>query len=72
MNINATLLGQVTILFAVLVAFCCYYLSKRTTGHPGLNATIGFLLSMIPPLGLIYLALLTTQYSKKHCRDFSR
>lgn len=59
MNINATLIGEIVAISVFLVVgFLSFYLGKRKTNSPKLTALIGVLLSLIPPLGLIYLGAL--------------
>lgn len=55
MNINATLYGEFIILFALTMGALCYYLGRRKTQSPGWVGGFGALLSVIPPLGLVYL-----------------
>ncbi|MCG9698079.1 hypothetical protein [Shewanella sp. Isolate11] len=59
MNINASLIGQSVIVVMLLIAALSYYLGMKKTGSPKISALIGFLLSIIPILGLIYVALLS-------------
>lgn len=62
MNINGTLIGELIfyslILFVPLVGFLSFYLGKRKTHTPKIAMFIGILLSLIPPLGLIYIVIL--------------
>lgn len=58
MNINATLLGEFIILFALIIGAVCYYLGRRKTQTPVLAGLLGVVLSIIPPFGLIYLVVL--------------
>lgn len=58
MNLNATLLGQVIIVSVLVIGLMSYYLGKRKTTTPKLATLIGIILSFIPPLGIIYLAVL--------------
>ena len=67
MNINATLLGQFIVLFAPLMAVLGYYLGRRATGHPAIAAMIGALLSVVPPLAIIYLVILLLRTKKARC-----
>jgi hypothetical protein len=63
MNISATFIGELIfyffIVFVLVVGFLSFYLGKRKTNSPKLAALIGVLLSLIPPLCLIYLGALT-------------
>ena len=58
MNINATLLGQFILLSVIVISSLSYYLGKRKTQNVKTTTFIGFLLSFIPPLGLIFIAIL--------------
>ncbi|MBE91674.1 MULTISPECIES: hypothetical protein [Idiomarina] len=58
MNINATLLGQVILIFIPIIVILSYYLGKRKTQTPKLATLIGLILAFIPPLALIYVAAL--------------
>ncbi len=58
MNINATLLGEIIFISVIVIGILSYYLGKRKTNTPKMATLIGVLLSIIPPLGLIYLAIL--------------
>ena len=62
MNINATLLGEIifisVIVIVIVTGVLSYYLGKRKTNTPIMATFIGVLLAFIPPLGLIYIAIL--------------
>lgn len=58
MNINATVLGQFIIVFALIMGALCYYLGRRKTQTPVLTGLLGMMLSIIPPFGLVYLVVL--------------
>jgi len=58
LNINATLLGQVILIFIPIIVILSYYLGKRKTQTPKLATLIGLILAFIPPLALIYVAAL--------------
>ncbi|HAS13865.1 MULTISPECIES: hypothetical protein [Idiomarina] len=58
MNFNATLLGQVILIFIPIIVILSYYLGKRKTQTPKLATLIGLILAFIPPLALIYVAAL--------------
>lgn len=59
MNINASLIGQFLVFFVPLMAYFSYYFGKRKTTNAGLITIIGTMLAFIPPLALIYVALLS-------------
>lgn len=58
MNINATLLGEIMIVFILVVGALSYYLGRRKTQTPILVGLLGLVLSIIPPFGLVYLVVL--------------
>ena len=58
MNINATLLGEIMIVFILVVGALSYYLGRRKTQTPILAGLLGLVLSIIPPFGLVYLVVL--------------
>lgn len=58
MNINATLLGEIMIVFILVVGALSYYLGRRKTQTPILAGLLGVVLSIIPPFGLVYLVVL--------------
>lgn len=58
MNINATLLGELIALFALIMGGVCYYLGRRKTQTPVLAGFLGMVLSVIPPFCLVYLVVL--------------
>lgn len=53
-----TLLIEIVFISIVVVAVLSFYLGKRKTNSPKMVTLIGVLLSIFPPLGLIYLAIL--------------
>jgi len=65
MNINATLFGQVIIVFAVLMAAVGYYLGKRKTQSPILTSIIAFIAALVPPLAIIFLIVLVLKNDVK-------
>ncbi|WP_127022905.1 hypothetical protein [Rheinheimera mangrovi] len=58
MNLNATLVGQFIFIFALIMGAVCYYLGRRKTQTPVLASLLGVMLSIIPPLSLVYLVVL--------------
>lgn len=58
MNINATILGQFIFISMIVITGLSFYLGKRKTQNVKTTTFIGFLLSFIPPLGLIFVAVL--------------
>jgi hypothetical protein len=58
MNSNGTVLGELIVLLALIMAGVCYYLGRRKTQTPILAGFLGAVLTLIPPMGLIYLVVL--------------
>ncbi|WP_337879321.1 hypothetical protein [Rheinheimera sp.] len=58
MNINATLVGELLVVFALLLGALSYVLARGKTDNPLAAAVLGGVLGLIPPLGLLYLAAL--------------
>jgi Na+-driven multidrug efflux pump len=58
MNINATILGQFIFISMFVITGLSFYLGKRKTQNVKITTFIGFLLSFMPPLGLIFVAVL--------------
>ena len=58
MNINATLLGQFILISVIVISGLSYYLGKRKTQNVKTTTFIGFLLSFMLTLGLIFVAVL--------------
>ncbi|WP_076537388.1 hypothetical protein [Shewanella sp. UCD-KL21] len=62
MSINATLLGQLLtflwVPFIIFITWMSYKLGKSKTSNPKTISAIGFLLSFMPPLALIFIAVL--------------
>jgi uncharacterized membrane protein YoaK (UPF0700 family) len=58
MNINATLVGQLIVIFALLVGVISYFLGRRKTQSPIMAGVLGAVLSIVPLFGLIYLVVL--------------
>ena len=69
MNINATLIGQIVFLFALLVPFMAYYLGRRKTETPVMCAVIGFFTAFIPPIAIIYLVVLVLKSDIQVAQD---
>lgn len=58
MNVNATLVGQLIVVFALVVGVISYFLGRRKTQSPILAGVLGAVLSIVPLFGLIYLVVL--------------
>lgn len=58
MNVNATLVGQLIVVFALVVGVISYFLGCRKTQSPILAGVLGAVLSIVPLFGLIYLVVL--------------
>lgn len=55
---NATLFGQIVLVFALMMGLVCFVIGRRKTQRPLLTGLVGALLFLMPLLGLIYLWLL--------------
>ena len=53
------ILAIIFLLFLSTVTWLSYYLGQSKTENPKASATIGFMLSFLPPLALIYLIFLS-------------
>jgi len=58
MEINITLLGQIVAVWIVIATVLTFVLAKRKTQTPIIATIIGFVLSFIPPVSMIYLIVL--------------
>ena len=58
MEFNTTLLGQVIAAWIVIATVLTFFLAKRKTQTPIIATVIGFILSFIPPVSMIYLIVL--------------
>ncbi|WP_394129488.1 hypothetical protein [Shewanella maritima] len=58
MNVNATLMGQLLMVFILLNTTVCYFLAKKKSETPKVATLIGFFFSLFPLFGLIYVAVL--------------
>ena len=58
MNINGTIVGQIIAFLALFMLVAGYQLGKRKTQTPSLTAFVGFLTAFIPPVAIIFLAVL--------------
>lgn len=59
MNIDIALVGQFFLLSAIVTMVLCYQLGKRKTQNVKTTLLVGFLLSLTPPLGLLYVDFLS-------------
>lgn len=59
MDINATALGQFIAITVPIIGILSYYLGKRKTTTPVKVTIIGVILACLPPLGLLYVAILS-------------
>ena len=51
MNIDATLVGQLIFVLAIVMAVVGFYLGKRKTQTPFLVSVLGFVSALVPPFG---------------------
>lgn len=58
MDINATFIGQFIFISAIVIGLVSYYLGHRKTQTPVITGLLGFVLGLVPLLGLIYLMVL--------------
>ena len=58
MNINLTILGKFIFISMIVITGLSFYLGKRKTQNVKTTTFIGFLLSFMPPLSLIFVAVL--------------
>lgn len=65
MNINATWIGQIIFVLALLMAALGYYLGKRKTQSPILTSVVAFFSALIPPIALIFLIALVLKNDVK-------
>ncbi|CCQ11891.1 hypothetical protein PALB_27920 [Pseudoalteromonas luteoviolacea B = ATCC 29581] len=65
MNLNATLVGELLLVFAIVMTFIGYFTALKTGRSPFVTALITFFCSLLPPLGLIFIAALITHSPKK-------
>ena len=58
MEINMALLGQLLAVWVVFATVLTYILAKKKTETPMIATMIGFVLSFLPPISIIYLIVL--------------
>lgn len=58
MEISATFAGQFLLICGVVFGIVSYYLGRRKTQTPVLTGVLGFVLSLIPIFGIIYVIVL--------------
>ena len=61
MNINATFLGQIILVFALFMAIAGFYFGKCKTTSPIATSVIAFLTAFLPPLALVFLIVLVSK-----------
>lgn len=61
MDINATFLGQIILVFALFMAIAGFYFGKRKTTSPIATSVIAFLTAFLPPLALVFLIVLVSK-----------
>ncbi|MGO2181223.1 MAG: hypothetical protein ACTH36_02680 [Pseudoalteromonas nigrifaciens] len=76
MSVNITLFGEFIAFFILLLvpifAFIRYKLGKRKSTNPGVIAFVGGCLSLILPLGLIFIAILALKKDLPKKAQFAR
>ncbi|RUO77784.1 hypothetical protein [Idiomarina seosinensis] len=55
MDLNATLIGQLIFVLAIIMAVISYYLGKRKTQTPLVTTIVGLVSAFVPPLAIIFL-----------------
>ncbi len=58
MPVNATLFGQLVLVFALVMGLVCYVIGRHKTQRPLLTGLAGAFLFLVPLFGLIYLWIL--------------
>jgi len=58
MAVNATLLGQLIIVWILIATTITFLLARRKTQTPIIATLLGFLFSFIPPVSMLYLIVL--------------
>jgi len=53
------ILTIIFVFFVSTVTWLSYYLGRTKTENPNITGLIGFFLSFVPPIGLIYLVILS-------------
>ena len=61
MNFTLTQMGSAVFIFMVVIGLISYVLGKRKTTAPIKSALLGFVFSVIPVLGIIYVAYLAAK-----------
>ena len=59
MNIDAATLGQFIAISVPIIGILSFYLGKRKTTMPVKVTIIGVILACLPPIGLLYAAMLS-------------
>lgn len=61
MNFTLTQMGSAVFIFMVVIGLISYVLGKRKTTVPIKSALLGFVFSVIPVLGIIYVVYLAAK-----------
>ena len=64
MSFDSVFVGQFALAFAIISAGLSFVLGKKKTTTPVLCSVVGFLSGLIPPLGIIFLAVLVFKNDK--------
>ena len=64
MNINATVVGQIAVVFIIIMPFLGYYLGKKKTNSPILVSVIAFFTGFIPPFAILFVLFLILKKNK--------
>ncbi len=65
MNINATLFGQIALVWMIIATVIVGYLAWKKTDTPVIVTLVGALLNLIPVLGLIFMGYLALKQPPK-------
>jgi hypothetical protein len=58
MIFDSVIVGQTALVIAILIGIACFFVARKKTDSPKTSALLGFILGLIAPLGLIFLATL--------------
>jgi len=58
MEFNMTVIGQVIAVWIIIATVLTFILAKRKTQTPIIATILGFVLSLFPPFGMVYLIIL--------------
>ena len=65
MELDSVFVGQFLFVFAIIIGVLSYLLGRKKTTSPVLTGIVGFLTAMIPPIGLIFIAVIALKDNLK-------